>query len=106
MACHDVGKVAQGLRCVISLSKVNMDSTSPGGVTLCSGLAESSAKLLQGFDVAVVQDRGNHFALVGIVACNAYVLLELPFASLRVPFADRAVAVAVGGIFNPVGSES
>ena len=82
-----------------------MDSTSSGGVTLCSGLAQSSAKLLQGFDVAVVKDRGNHLTLVCIVAGDAYVLLELPFASLCVPCADRAVAVAVGGIFNPVGSE-
>lgn len=105
MACHQVRKVAQGLCGVVCCSDVNVNSASASSVALGSGLAQSSAKLLQGFDVAVVQNRGNHFALVGIVTGDAYILLELPFAAFGVPGANRAVAVAVGGIFNPVGPE-
>ena len=105
MACHQIRKVAQGLCGVVCSSDVDVNSASAGGVALCACLVQSSAKFLQAFDVAVVQDRGYHFTLVGFVAGDAYVFLKLPVSTLCVPCAYRAVAVAVGGILNSVGSE-
>ena len=46
VACHDVGEVPKGLRCVAVRSNVDVDSAAAGGVALRAGFAEPSAKLL------------------------------------------------------------
>ena len=53
VACHDVGEVAERLRRVAVRSDVDVDSAAPACIALCACVAKLSAKLLQGFDVAV-----------------------------------------------------
>ena len=85
VACHDVCKVSEALRCVSVRSDVNMNSCPNPCVAYCSCLAKSSHKLLQGFNVAVVKNRCNQFALFSIASCNADVLLKFPFSALCIP---------------------
>ena len=84
VACHDVCKVSQTLRCVSVCSYVNMYTSPYSCVADCSCLAKSSHKLLQGFNVAVVKNRCDQFALFSIASCNADVFLEFPFSALCV----------------------
>ena len=105
MACHDVCQVPKGLRVVAIRSDVDVDAASAGRVALRAGLAQPAAKLLQGFNVAVGQGRRDHLALVGIVAVDADVLLELPLAALGIPGAPGAVPILLGGVLVPAGAE-
>ena len=85
VACHYVCKVSQGFRCVSLCSDVNVNSAPSCGVALCSGSAEKPYKLLQSFHILVVENRCHKLAFFIVGACNAYVLLELPFSALSVP---------------------
>ena len=105
VACHDVHKVSDGLRCVSVSANVNVDSTSAGRAALPAALAEGSQQSLQKLHVLVVQDRCDHLALAAVGACDADILLELPLAALCVPCAPGAVAVAVVGVLEAVGAE-
>ncbi len=98
VACHNVGEVPKALRCVALRSNVDVNSASSGGVAFRSCVSELSAKLLQGFDVPVGQDRGDQFAFLLVRPCDGNVLLEFPLAPLCVPGAPGAVAVAACGI--------
>ena len=98
MACHDVGKVAQALRRVSLRPDVDVDAASSGGVALGACVSELSAKLLQGFDVAVGQDRGDQFAFLLVRPRDGNVLLEFPLAPIRIPSRPGAVPVAAGGV--------
>ncbi|EJX40226.1 hypothetical protein HMPREF1366_03076 [Enterococcus faecium ERV26] len=98
MACHDVGEVPKALRCVAMRPDVDVDSASSGGVAFRSCVSELSAKLLQGFDIPVGQDRSDQFAFLLVRSCDGNVLLEFPLAPLCVPGAPGAVAVAACGI--------
>ena len=55
--------------------------------------------------LGVGQDRGDHLALVRVVARDADVTLELPLAPVGVPRAPAVVAVAVGGVLVAAGAE-
>ena len=85
VACHDVGQVAEGLRCVAFGTDVDVDPASSGGIALGACVSELPAKLLQGFDVAVGQDRGDQFAFLLVRPRNGNILLEFPLAPLCVP---------------------
>lgn len=61
VACHQVCKVSQALRCVSCCVDVNVNSAASGVVALCARLAKASDQLLQAFDVRVVQDRCDQF---------------------------------------------
>ena len=105
VACHKVCEVSEALRCVSLGSNVAVDSTSPRVITARSCLSEPSHKLLQGFDVCVVQDRCDQFALFAVGACDADVLLEFPLSALCIPCAVGFVAVAVCGVLGAAGAE-
>lgn len=105
MACHDVCEVSQALGCVPVGSDVDVDSAAPCGVTLGSGVPKLSAKFLQGFDVAVLEDRGDQFALFVVWALNGNVLLEFPFSAGLVPCAPGVVAVPSCGVLVASGTE-
>ena len=98
MACHDVGKVAQALRRVSLRPDVDVDAASSGGVALGACVSELPAKLLQGFDVAVGQDRGDQFAFLLVRPCDGNILLEFPLAPIRIPSRPGAVPVAAGSV--------
>ena len=98
VARHDVGKVPKALRRVSLRPDVDVDSAAPAGVAFRSGVSELPAKLLQGFNVAVVQDRSDQFAFLLVRSRNGNVLLEFPLAPLAVPCAPSAVPVAAGGV--------
>lgn len=98
MACHDVGKVAQALRRVSLRPDVDVDTASSGGVALGACVSELPAKLLQGFDVAVGQDRGDQFAFLLVRPCDGNILLEFPLAPIRIPSRPGAVPVAAGSV--------
>ena len=84
---------------------VNVNSAASGVVALCARLAEAADQLLQGFDVLVVQDRCDHFALFAVRSADAHVALEFPLASLCVPSAPSVVAVAEGCVLVAVRAE-
>ena len=105
MACHDVCQVPQGLWGVAVRSDVDVDSAAPGGVALGSGLAEAAAKLLQGLDVLVAEDRGDQLGLLAVRTADADVPLEFPLSALGVPCALGVVSVAAGGVFPAAGTE-
>ena len=105
MARHDVGKVAKALRGVPVCPDVDVDPASSGGVALGSVVTKLPAKLLQGFDVIVGQDRGDQFAFLVIRSRNGNILLELPLAPVCVPGRPGAVSVAAGGILVASGAE-
>ena len=98
MARHNIGKVPKALRRVPLRSDVDVHSTATAGVAFRSGMSELPAKLLQGFDVAVGQDRGDQFAFLFFRSCDGNVLLEFPLAPLTVPCAPSAVSVAAGSV--------
>ena len=96
VACHQVGKVSECLRRVAALADVDVHAAHMGGVALRSRVAQSSQKFLQSLDVFVVQDGRDQFGLLGTASgFDADVALEFPLASLVVPCAPSAVAVAV-----------
>ena len=105
MACHDVGEVPKRLRRVALGSDVDVNSAPAGGVALRARLAQPAAKLLQEFNVAVAEDRGDHLALFAVRTLDADVPLEFPLAARAVPGAPGVVAVAVGGVLVSAGSE-
>lgn len=105
VACHKVCEVSEALRCVSLGSNVAVDSTSPRVITARSCLSEPSHKLLQGFDVCVVQNRCDQFALFAVGACDAHVPLEFPLAPLCIPCAPSVVAVAAGRVLVAVRAE-
>ena len=105
MACHQVCEVSQALRCVSRCADVNVNSAASGVVALCACLAKASDQLLQAFDVRVVQDRCDQFALFAVRSADAAVALEFPLASLCVPSAVGFVTVAVGGVLAAVCAE-
>ena len=105
VACHKVCEVSEALRCVSLGSNVAVDSTSLRVITARSCLPELSHKLLQGFDVCVVQDRCDQFALFAVGACDADVLLEFPLSALCVPSTVGFVAVAPACVLKAVGAE-
>ena len=101
MACHQVGKVSECLRRVAALADVDVHAAHVGGVALRSRVAQSSQKFLQAFDVFVVQDGRDQFGLFGTASgFDADVALEFPLASLVVPCAPSALAVAVCRVFE------
>src|SRR5699024_4559596 len=95
---HNIGKVPKALRRVPLRSDVDVNSTATAGVAFRSGVPKLPAKLLQGFDVTVGQDRGDQFAFLFFRPRNGSVLLEFPLASLTVPCAPSAVPVAAGSV--------
>ena len=99
VARHDVRQVAERLRRVAVRSNVDVDSAAPAGVTLRAVVAKLAAKLLQGLDVLVVEDRGDQFALFAVRSLDADVSLEFPLAAGGIPSAPAIVTVAVGGVF-------
>ena len=105
MACHDVRQVAQGFRVVAVCSDVDVNSAHSCGVALGAFVAKLAAKFLEAFNVCPGKDRGYQFALLIVRSGDAYVLLEFPFAALRVPCAPGAVTVSVCCAFVSVGSE-
>ena len=105
MARHDVGEVAKRLRRVPLRSDVDVYSASPGGVALCSRVAQAADELLQGFDVFVGKDRCDQFALFAVRSRDGNVLLEFPLAAFAVPCAPGFVPVAAGCVFVSPGAE-
>ena len=105
VAGHDVGQVAQGLWRVAFGTDVDVNSASSGGVALRTRLAEPADKLLKGLHVSVGQDWSDQFTFLAVRTFNADIFLELPLPTLGVPGRPSAVAVAVGGVLTPAGSE-
>lgn len=105
VARHDVGEVPKALRCVALRSDVDVDSASSGGVAFRSCVSELPAKLLQGFDIPVGQDRGDQFAFLLVRPCDGNILLEFPLAPIRIPSRPGAVPVAAGGVLVSVCAE-
>ncbi len=101
VACHDVGKVPKALRRVPLRPDVDVDSAPSGGIAFRAGVSELPAKFLQGFDIAVGQDRGDQFTFLVFRSRNGNILLEFPLAPLAVPCAPGAVPVAAGGVLIP-----
>ena len=85
MPRHDVCKISECLRCVPFCSDVDVDSASPGCVTLGSRMSELSYQFLKKFDVFVVKDRCDQLTFLIIRSRNADILLEFPFPSAFVP---------------------
>ena len=105
VACHDVGEVPEALRCVACRADVDVDPAASCRVALCSGLPQPSYQLLQGFDVVVGKDRGDHLAFLCVWSGDADVPLEFPFAVLIVPCAPAVVSVVCCGVLVSSGSE-
>ena len=101
VACHEVGEVSKRLRRMFALADVDVHAAHVGGVALRSRVAQPPQKFLQALDVFVVQDGRDKFGLLG-AACgfDADVALEFPLASLVVPCAPSAVAVAPCRVFE------
>lgn len=85
VACHDVGEISQGLRCVPIRSDVDVNACTNSGVGNCSGFPQPAYQFLQDFNVLVVQNRRYQFALFTVSSGNANVPLEFPFPSLGIP---------------------
>ena len=105
VARHDVCEVSQALRCVSRCADVNVNSAASGVVALCARLAEAADQLLQGFDVLVVQDRCDQFALFAVRSADAAIALEFPLSALCVPCAPSVVTVAACGVCAAVRAE-
>src|SRR5699024_5862846 len=101
MARHDVGKVPKALRRVTLRPNVDVDPAAPAGVAFCASVSELPAKLLQGCDIPVGQDRGDQLAFLVFRPRDVTVLLEFPLAPLAVPCTPGAVPVASGSILIP-----
>ena len=67
MACHQVGKVAEGLRRVVSFPDVDVDSAHMEGVAFRSLVSQPPEEFLQGFDVGVGQNRRYQFGLFAVL---------------------------------------
>lgn len=101
VACHEVGEVSECLRRVAALADVDVYAAHVGGVALRSRVAQPPQKFLQALDVFVVQDGRDQFGLLGAASgFDADVALEFPLASLVVPCAPSAVAVAPCRVFE------
>ena len=85
VARHKVGEVSQSLWCVSVGTDVNVNPGADACMADCSGFAKLSDQFLQGFNVAVVKNRRDQFALFGIASCNADVFLKFPFSALCIP---------------------
>ena len=85
VACHQVCKVSEGLCGVSVRSDVNVYSAASCCIAFRSCLAKFSDEFLQGFDVAVGEDRGYQFALFAVGSVNAHVFLEFPLSAVCVP---------------------
>ena len=105
MACHDVGKVSKGLRCVAFRSDVDVDSAASCCIASCSGFSQAADNLLQKLHVIVGQDRGDHLTFLAVASGDADVLLEFPFPSACIPCAPGLVAVASCGVLVSACSE-
>lgn len=105
MACHDIGKVAEGLRSVSVCSDVNVYTASSGRIAFCSGVAEEADKFLQGFHVSVGKNWRYQFALFAVRTRNADILLEFPFSVLCIPSRPGAVSVSGGCVLDSSSSE-
>ena len=102
MACHDVDQIPQGF-CVVAVgSDMDVHSATVLRVGNGSAFAKGSDQLLQGFDVFVVKNRGDHFGLLAEGVLDADVLHDLPGSALVV-FAGVAVVAAAlmfDGVFG------
>ena len=106
VACHQVGKIAEGLRRVVGFPDVDVDSAHMVGVAFRSLVPQPPEEFLQGFNVIVGQNRRDQFGLFAVVPClDAHVPLEFPLASLVVPCTPSVVAVAPCGVFVASRSE-
>ena len=105
VACHDVGQVAEGLRCVAFGTDVDVDPASSGGIALGSGLAKAADEFLQGFHVGVGQDWGDQFAFLVVGSRDADVSLEFPLPTLGIPSRPGVVAVVACGVFKAPGAK-
>ena len=105
VGCHDVHKVADGLRGVSVPANVNMHSASPCVIRPHSSLPQCPNQSLQEFQVIVVEDGADCFALLAVRSGNGYIFRELPFPVLTVPCAPGFVAVPAGGVFVAACSE-
>ena len=106
MACHQVGKVAEGLGRVVGFPDVDVDSAHMVGVAFRSLVAQPPEEFLQGFDVGVGQNRRDQFGLFAVVPClDADIPLEFPLASLVVPCTPSVVAVFACGVLVVAGAE-
>ena len=106
VACHQIGKVAEGFRRVAGFPYVYMDSASVERIAFRSPVPEPPNEFLQGFDVLVVEDGRYQFRPLAVVPCyDAPVPLEFPLAPLSVPCAPSAVPVAACCVLEPSRSE-
>ena len=108
--CHDVGEIAQCVGVVVTPVKpfqadVNVYATPTARAALCARLAQFPKKLLENLDVGIVQNRCDQLALFCVWAADGNIIGELPFAVLGVPRAPRHIAVNVGGVLIPIGTE-
>ena len=95
VACHDVGKVAEGLGAMLTQSNVNVDSAHMGRVALRSGVAEVADDFLQILNIAVAEDGRSHLGLFFIaVGVDAGVSGDFPFPALVVLASPGVVATA------------
>lgn len=95
VACHDVGKVAEGLGAMLTQSNVNVDSAHMGRVALRSGVAEVADDFLQILNVAVAEDGRSHLGLFFIaVSVDAGVSGDFPFPALIVLASPSLVGAA------------
>ena len=86
-------------------TNVNVNAAPTARAALGTGLAKRPKKLLERFNVSVVQNGRYQFALLVLRPSNGNVLGELPLTALRVPRAPRHIAVNAGGVPIALGSE-
>ena len=85
VACHQVGKISEGLWGMSVCSDVDVNPCPNPCVADCSGFSEDSHQFLQGFDVLVFQNRCDQFAFFAVCSADAYVSLKFPFSALCIP---------------------
>ena len=106
VTCHQIGEVAEGFRCVVTLADMDVYAAHMGGIALCSCTAQSAQKFLQEFDVLVAKDGRDQFGLLCAVSSfDADITLEFPLAPLSVPGAPCAVTVAICRILEASRTE-
>ena len=106
VTCHQVGKVAEGLRRVVGFADVDVDSAHMVGVAFRSLVPQPPEEFLQGFNVGVGQNRRDQFGLFAVVPrLDAHVPLEFPLASLVVPCTPSVVAVFACCVLVVAGAE-
>lgn len=95
VACHDVGKVAEGLGAMFAQSDVDVDSAHMGRVALRSGAAEVADDFLQILNVTVAEDGRSHLGLFFIaIGVDAGVSGDFPFPALVVLASPSLVGAA------------